>query len=101
VDRFSIVKKHFFINTYNFNNFNESSQQFNEAELKLLNKGLSFVMKPTKPPTLDLVVGIETAIKWLPEAEQETIRYECSKVFNTTDQRTEKRTTNDQKTRKN
>jgi hypothetical protein len=43
-----------------------------------------------KPPKLDLVVEIETAIKWLPDTEQDTIRYECLKALQTADQRTEK-----------
>jgi hypothetical protein len=37
---------------------NESSQQFSEEELKLLIKGLSFLMKPDEAPKLDLVIEI-------------------------------------------
>jgi hypothetical protein len=60
---------------------NESSHQFCEEELKFLNKGLNFIPKPNKPPTLDIVAEIETAIKRLPISEKEFIRHECTKVI--------------------
>jgi hypothetical protein len=60
---------------------NESSQVFSETEEKLLNKGLNFIPKPSRPPTLNIVADIESAIKKVPFQERDEIRQECSKVL--------------------
>jgi hypothetical protein len=62
---------------------NESSQVFSETKEKLLNKGLIFIPKPSRPPTLNIVADIKSSIKKVPFQERDEIRQECSKVLKT------------------
>jgi hypothetical protein len=60
---------------------NLSTKTFNDDEMKLLNKGLSFKPPPKLIPTQDIIADIETAIERLPIPEKESIRYECDKIL--------------------
>lgn len=53
---------------------NLSSEQFNETELNLLNYGLKFAIKPIKDPVVDVVVDIETILKYKSENVKHHIR---------------------------
>lgn len=58
---------------------NLSKQIFSDCELKLLSKGLNFMLPPVKAPLETLVFDIEAAIKFIPEAEKHSIRKACKK----------------------
>ncbi|XP_055306468.1 uncharacterized protein LOC129570775 [Sitodiplosis mosellana] len=60
---------------------NESSVQFCEEELNLLNKGLKFTPKPMKIPLLETVVDIETTLKYKVPSIQNDIRKTAAKVI--------------------
>lgn len=50
---------------------NLSSEQFSDSELELLNFGLKFAVKPIYDPLVDVVVDIETALKY----KSESVKY--------------------------
>lgn len=53
---------------------NLSSEIFSEKELELLNYGLKFNVKPICDPVVDVVVDIETALKFKSESVKHHIR---------------------------
>lgn len=53
---------------------NESTKVFSADELELLNKGLNYTPKPITPPLLDVVVDVETAIKFQQTGTKQLIR---------------------------
>lgn len=60
---------------------NLSSVQFNEKELELLNLGLKFATKPVYEPIKDVVVDIETMLKFESESVKHHVRSESKNIL--------------------
>lgn len=63
---------------------NLSQQDFNDREINLLNKGLNFSIKPNKQSLIDLVVDIESNLKFKPLVVQNEIRTATGNILQNT-----------------
>lgn len=53
---------------------NQSTQNFTQEQLSLLNRGLNFAIEATRPPKEDIIADMESGIRRIPQAEKEEIR---------------------------
>lgn len=53
---------------------NQSTQQFTNEQLRMLNLGLNYAVEPMALPKEDIIVDIEAAIKFIPQNKKEDIR---------------------------
>ena len=62
---------------------NLSSRQLTASEESVLKRGLNFAVTPSKIPVVDMIVGIETACKYInPNSEEATtLRTECTRIL--------------------
>ena len=60
---------------------NQSTEVFTRKEMELLNKGLKFIAKPSRPPIDEIVIGIESSIQFESDDVKTTVREACKKVF--------------------
>lgn len=60
---------------------NISSENFTDNEIKFLNKGLNFVPCPSRINTDELIVDIETAIKYAPDHVKSIVRKESKPII--------------------
>ena len=56
---------------------NLSSMSLDEAELKVLNRGLNFAATPNEIPTSEIVASVEAAINGKKEEEKAFVRKKC------------------------
>lgn len=63
---------------------NKSGEQFNEAEMSLLNKGLKYKPRPKSSQIDEIVTAVETAIQFLPQKEKGSVRHQCEKLLKST-----------------
>ena len=57
---------------------NLSNTKINPSSLKLLEKGLNFVIAPKNILVEDIICSLEESIKHLPENEAEEVRRNCA-----------------------
>jgi hypothetical protein len=60
---------------------NKSKKKFTEKQLELLNRGLKYCPEPEEAPISEIVVAIESAIKFFPIEEKMNAREIASKVL--------------------
>lgn len=60
---------------------NKSSKEFTREQLDLLNKGLKYKPRPLEAPVNELVVSIESSIKFSPIEEKIYVREEVAKLL--------------------
>jgi hypothetical protein len=60
---------------------NKSTKEFTNDQMRLLNKGLKYKPKPLQCPVNEIVVAIESSIKFIPFEEKVSVREKVTKVI--------------------
>jgi hypothetical protein len=60
---------------------NKTSRVFSKEQIQLLNKGLKYKPKPVETPVNEIVVAVESSIKYLPLEEKINVREGVKKVL--------------------